>query len=448
MQPLPLATSAADGGAALIWGLPFAALLLSVALLPILAPRLWHRRMGLVALFWGLALLVPQAILFGPGFAAAGAWHAVLTEYLPFISLLAAIYAIGGGVLLAGGPWGTPVGNTLLLALATATAALAGPLAASMVLIHPLLRANAHRPRRVHLVVFFIVLVCNVGGLTTPLGNPPLYIGLLLGVPFLWPMAALWRLLLLLTLPLLAVFWLIDRHLASAAPPPPPPRPLRLRGWGNIALLVLVVAVVLVQSAWRPGETDLFGTRVGLEHLLGAAVFGIAAVISIVATPRAVRRANMFDWAPMREVAKLFAAIFVTITPVLAMLEAGRDGPLGGLLRLATDAAGQPAPAAYFWLAGILSAVLDNAPTYLLFFRLAGGDAAQLTLAPATALMAISAGAVGFGALTYIGNAPNLMVRAIAVHGGVRMPGFFGYMLYASALLLPGFVALTLLFFL
>jgi Na+/H+ antiporter NhaD/arsenite permease-like protein len=297
-------------------------------------------------------------------------------------------------------------------------------------------------------VVFFIVLVCNVGGLTTPLGNPPLYIGLLQGVPFLWPMQVLWPLALVLALPLLGAFWLFDRRSAATSRTRPAARPLHLRGWGNLGLLAVLIATVLAQTVWQPGTVDLFGARVGFERLLGVAVFAITALVSTLATPLAVRQGNMFQWEPMLEVGKLFAGIFITITPALAMLEAGRDGPLGAVLRLSADLQGAPWPAAYFWLSGLLSAFLDNAPTYLLFFRMAGGDAAALTGPQAMTLMAMSAGSVCFGAITYIGNAPNMMVRGVAAHRGVRMPGFFGYMLYANALLLPGFVAVTLLFFL
>jgi len=437
MQPTPT----------LVWGLPFLGMLLSIALFPIAAPRFWQRRTGLVTLLWSAALVLPQAALVGVGPAYHAAWHALLVDYVPFVTLLLAMYAAGGGILLEGGPWGTPAGNTLLMALATVLAGLVGPLATSMVLVHPLLRANAHRRHKVHLAVFFIVLVCNVGGMVTPLGNPPLYIGLLKGVPFFWPLAALWRPLLVLALPLLALFWWFDHRSAAADPLPGRRRKLHFRGRRNLALLALVVATVLAQTAWQPGEIDVLGVSLGIERLVGAAIFTAVGVTAAWTTPLAVRQANMFAWDPMREVAILFAGIFVTITPALAMLAAGMDGPLAGLLRLTEDAAGRPWPLPYFWLSGTLSAFLDNAPTYLLFFQLAGGEPARLTGELAATLAAMSAGSVCFGALTYIGNAPNLIVRAIAAHRGVRMPGFFGYMALAGALLLPGFALLTLLFF-
>jgi Na+/H+ antiporter NhaD/arsenite permease-like protein len=340
------------------------------------------------------------------------------------------------------------VGNTLLLALGTLLAATVGPLATSMVLIHPLLRANAHRPDKLHMVVMFIVLVCNVGGMATPLGNPPLYIGLLQGVPFFWPLRMLWPHLLILALPLLGVFWLLDRRSAARAEGAPQARRLHMRGWGNLALLAAMVGVVIAQSRWHPGEVSVLGAEVGIERLLGAVLFAAVAAVSAWTTPPQVRQANMFTWEPMVEVAKLFAGIFVTITPVLAMMEAGLDGPLAPVLRLTAAPDGGPVPVAYFWLSGVLSAFLDNAPTYFLFFQLAGGDAGRLTGEWAPALAALSAGSVCFGALTYIGNAPNLMVRGVAAHRGVRMPGFFGYMAWACALLLPGFLVLTLVFFL
>lgn len=443
MQPTPI-----HGGPALAEGLPFLLMLLSIALFPMFAPRFWHRHMGKVALFWSLASLVPLSITEGTVVALLGAWQAILGEYFPFVALLVAMYSVGGGILLEGGPWGTPRGNTVLMTIATICGAIIGPVAVSMVLIHPLLRANAHRRDKVHLVVFFIVLVCNVSGVTTPLGNPPLYIGLLQGVPFDWPLRMLLLPGLVLTIPLLALFWWFDRRSAAKDPVPAARRRLHFRGIGNVALLALVVATVVAQSQFPVGPVQMPGAMVAGEQFSGAMLFLAVAAVAGRKTPLAIHQANMFTWEPMVEVAKLFAGIFVTIVPVLHMLEAGTAGPLAPLLRLTANAAGQPVPAVYFWFAGILSAFLDNAPTYLLFFRLAGGDPVRLTGEWAPTLMAMSAGAVCFGALTYIGNAPNMMVRGVAAHRGVRMPGFFGYMAMACGLLLPGFVLLTVLFFL
>lgn len=447
----PLAAASADGAnpwaANPWWAVPFAGLLLSIALFPMFLPRLWHRRMGLVALGWALALLLPLAVAAGPLEAAREAWHALLAEYLPFVSVLLALFAAGGGILIQGGPWGAPVGNTLLLALGTLLAGVMGTTGVSMVLIHPLLRANAHRARKAHLVVFFILLVSNAGGATTPLGDPPLYLGFLRGVPFSWPVAFLSGPLLALALPLLLAFFLYDRHLARREPVAPPIRPLRLRGWPNVVLIGVVIATVLAQSAWRPGDVVVLGEPIGIERLAGVAVFFLVAAASVAVTPLAVRQGNMFAWAPIVEVAKLVAAVFVTIGPVMAMLEAGQAGPMAGLLRLTTDGSGRPVPLAFFLLTGALSAFLDNAPTFLVFFETAGGDVSQLTGPLADVLRAISAGAVFFGALTYIGNAPNLMVRSIAAHRGVRLPGFFGYLGIAASLMAVPLLLVCLIFF-
>ncbi|MCO6417693.1 sodium:proton antiporter [Siccirubricoccus sp. KC 17139] len=447
LVPMP-ALAAPEQLVGLVWGLPFAGLLLSIALFPLLADRIWHRRMGVIAALWGLSLLLPWAARFGAGAAFHLAWHAILLEYLPFVALIFALFTVGGGIVVQGGPWGQPAGNTLLLAIGTVLASVMGTTGAAMVLIHPLLRANAHRTRKVHLAVFFILLVGNVGGSLTPLGDPPLFLGFLRGVPFFWPTLHLLAPMAVVAGVLLLVFFLLDSWLARRDPPPPEPRPLRLRGGANIALLGLVVLAVLMQGVWQPGEVALAGTPIGGERLAGMALMLGIGLLSLRLTPRAAREANMFSWAPFAEVAKLFAAIFICMGPMVAILQAGEAGPLGGVLALATGPDGAPLPAAYFWLTGGLSAFLDNAPTYVVFFELAGGDPARMTGELARVLLAISCGAVFMGALTYIGNAPNFMVRAIASRRGVHMPGFLGFMVWSLALMLPPLALVTWLFFL
>jgi Na+/H+ antiporter NhaD/arsenite permease-like protein len=432
----------------LVWDIPFAGLLLSIAVLPMVAPHFWHRRMWQIALGWCLVLLVPEAIILGIDRAANDTWHAILQEYLPFVTLLLALFTAGGGILLRDGPGGTPHGNTAILALGTLMAGVMGTTGAAMVLIHPLLRSNAHRTRQVHLVIFFILLVANAGGATTPLGDPPLYIGFLRGVPFEWPLLNLFEPLLWVAVPLLIVFYGVDRFMARSDPPPPPAKPLQLIGWANVGLVLVIVCTVLAQGILQQPEIDLFGQRIGLERLGGIFAFLAIALISVRITPSGVREANDFTWHPIQEVAILFAAIFVTIAPVGAALHAGFDGPMAPLLQMTLNTQGQSEPWAYFWLTGILSAFLDNAPTYLVFFQLAEIDPGHLVGLTSTVLLAISAGAVFFGALTYIGNAPNMMVRAIAVQRGVKMPGFFGYILIAGGLLLPWFLGITWRFFL
>jgi Na+/H+ antiporter NhaD/arsenite permease-like protein len=427
----------------LTWGIAFLGVLLSIAVFPIVAPRFWRRRMPVVMAGWTVLLLLQEAARIGPTEAAGSAWHAVLVDYLPFITLLLALYTAGGGILLRGGPWGTPAGNTALLALGVLAASLMGTIGAAMVMIHPLLRANAHRRRKVHMVVFFIALVANAGGALSPLG-PPLYIGLLEGVPFFWPLRHLAGPLLALLGMTLAAFYLLDRRLAAADPAPPPPERLRVRGWRNLALVLLAATTVATEGLLDLGSWRIFGQQTDIASLAGMAVFLLVTAVSLRVTPRAVRQANDFTWHPMREVAVLFIAIFITVEPVMAMLDAGLQGPLAAVLRLTSDGEGRPMPLAYFWLAGTLSAFLDNAPTYLVFFKLAGVQPPVIDAGQTATLRALSAGAVFFGGLTYIGNAANLMVRAIASHRGVHMPGFFTYTLYAAALLLPAFALLSL----
>ena len=391
---------------------------------------------------WGVAFLLGEAMILGPGIAAGTLRDAMLEEYLPFITLLLALYIAAGGVMVAGGPWGRPAGNVALLVAGTLLGGVIGTTAAAMTLIHPLLRANAHRSRKEHLVVFFVVLVANAGGALSPIGNPPLYVGFLEGVPFFWPLRRLAVPLLVLAVPLLVAFYLLDRHLAASDPPAPRRERFRLRGAANIGLIVVIAAGAMALGA-QSASMALLGGRVAIGRLASTLLCLAGGLVSVVITPRAVRQRNMFSWAPIIEVAELFAAIFITIPPVLAILRAGPAGPLAGMFALVSNGAGKPVPAAYFWLSGLCSAFLDNAPTYLVFFGLAGNNPAELTGSLARTLVAISAGSVFFGGLTYIGSAPNLLIRAIAAHRGVRMPGFFGYCALAALVLAAPLLLVT-----
>lgn len=452
LLPAPAFAAALDGrlfGPA--WALPFVGMLLSIALVPLLAPKLWHHHHGKIAAGWAAAIMLPTAIVFGSGAMLGEVTHVMMQEYIPFIALLVALYTTGGGVLLTGRLEGTPVTNTALLAIGTVLASLMGTTGACMLLIRPMLRANANRERKTHVFVFFIFLVGNIGGSLTPIGDPPLYLGFLAGVSFFWPLANLFGPFLLCVGVLLALFFAIDAWAYSRERKGIarlPPQPLGIQGGLNIALIGVVVLAVLMQGYWRPGQVVLLGETVPIERLCAIAIFAAVTLASVWLTPRALHEANGFDWFAMREVAKLFAAIFICMGPVLAMLRAGADGPAAGLVALTDDAAGNPIPWVYFWASGMLSGFLDNAPTYLVFFNLAGGDAAQLMGPLAQVLVAISCGSVFMGALTYIGNAPNFMVKAIVEQAGVRMPSFFGYAAWAFGILLPLFVLVTFIFFL
>ena len=452
LLPLPAWAAGPEGAALpLAWGLPFAGVLLSIALLPLLAGRLWHHHDGKIVAGWTLALLLPFAAWHGTGAALHLLAHALVAEYLPFLALLVALYAIGGGVLLRGTLVGTPVTNTALLALGTAIASAMGTTGAAMLMIRPVLRANAFRRHKTHTFVFFIFLVANLGGSLTPLGDPPLYLGFLRGVGFFWPMRHLLGPFLLCAGVLLLLYHLLDRRAFGReepmAPALAPHQPLRIAGGVNLLLLALVVAVVLVQGVWHPGEVHLLGQPMGIERLLALPALGALTLASLRLTPRAVREANGFGWGAMAEVARLFAAIFVTMAPVMLILQAGAAGAAAPLVALTEDALGRPVPWVYFWLTGALSSFLDNAPTYLVFFELAGGDPGWLTGPGARVLAAISCGAVFMGANSYIGNAPNLMVKAIVEERGTPMPSFPGYCAWAACVLLPVFLLVTFVFF-
>ena len=429
------------GTLGLVWALPFVGLLLTIALAPLLAPHVWHRHYGRIAALWAIAFVLPFAVVHGLAAATYAVLRALFLEYLPFVVLLGALYTVAGGVRLTGTLRGTPAVNTLLLLAGTLIASVIGTTGAAMLLVRPLIRANRRRRHVRHVFVFFIILVANIGGALSPLGDPPLFLGFLQGVPFFWPLRHLAAPTGFIAALLLAAFYAVDHHYHRAAPARDP-RPLDefekigIAGKRNLVLLLAITAIVMMSGVWQSGVV-LTLAEIPLEgqQLLAIVLLLAAALLSLRITAPAIRRANHFTWAPMREVAILFAAIFATIIPAILILHAkaaAMGGTLGGR--------------GYFWATGLLSAFLDNAPTYLLFFNLAGGDPAALTGPRAGTLLAISAAAVFFGALTYIGNAPNFMIKAIVEEAGLTMPSFFGFMAWSAALLLPLFIAVTLLF--
>ena len=434
------------------WALPFLGILLSIALFPLLAHEFWEHHQGKIAAFWAALIVIPLFAAFDTGTAIAALGHAMILEYIPFILLLLALFTVAGGIVLRGNLHGSPAVNTGLLAIGTALASFTGTTGAAMVMIRPLLRANDDRKRNAHTIIFFIFLVANIGGSLTPLGDPPLFLGFLRGVDFFWTTEHLFAETLLLSTVLLALFFVIDtiiyRQDGHSKPDPTPDRgSLELSGMLNIILLGVIIGAILLSAAMELGTVHIFGVDAEIQSILRDLIMIAVTFVSLAVTPKGDRRANTFSWDPIKEVAKLFAGIFITIIPVLAMLKAGTDGIFAPVVALVTDAAGNPSHPAYFWLTGLLSAFLDNAPTYLVFFELAGGDPQELMGPEAMTLTAISAGAVFMGALTYIGNAPNFMVYSMARRAKVRMPGFFGYMLWSGAILLPLFVLLTFVFY-
>lgn len=437
------------------WSLPFAGVLLSIAVMPLLAPMFWHHHFGKVSAAWALVFLVPFALTFGAGATGAAVVHAALAEYIPFIILLTALFTVAGGIFVRGNLHGSPGLNTGILAIGAVLASFMGTTGASMLLIRPLIRANDNRRHQVHVVVFFIFIVSNAGGALTPLGDPPLFLGFLKGVGFFWTLEHLWAKTGFIIGVLLLLFYLIDsyyyrRREEIRAPDPTPDTPrLGFDGAINFALLGVVVVLVLMSGLWKSSVVfNVAGTEVGLPGIVRDVGLIIVTLVSLRITPESAHEGNQFNWAPMQEVAKLFAAIFLTIIPVIAMLKAGVDGPFAAVIRAVTHADGSPNNPMYFWATGALSSFLDNAPTYLVFFNTAGGDPQVLMTALAPTLVAISAGAVFMGANTYIGNAPNLMVKAIAEDRGVKMPSFFGYMAWSVGILLPLFLVVTWIWFL
>lgn len=453
---LPGATWAADlNGSQLsaLWALPFAGVLLSMALIPLKAPDFWHHHFGKVTLVWSLAFIVPFALVFGFGMAGAMVLHAAVAEYIPFIVLLTALYTVAGGIHIRGNLHGSPMLNTGLLAIGAALASLMGTTGASMLMIRPLIRANDNRIHRTHIVVFFIFIVANAGGSLTPLGDPPLFLGFLKGVDFFWTVEHIFPETAFLLGSLLALFcaidaWLYRREGVLPVDPTPDTRRIGFDGRFNFLLLGCIVGLVLLSGVWKSSVVfHVQGIDIGLPGLVRDIGLLAVTAVSLKLTPALVHKANQFSWGPMQEVAKLFAGIFLTIVPVIAMLKAGVDGPFSGVVMAVTRPDGTPDPAMYFWASGLLSSFLDNAPTYLVFFNTAGGDPQLLMTTLAPTLAAISAGSVFMGANTYIGNAPNLMVKAIAEERGVKMPGFFGYMAWSCAVLVPLFILMTFIWF-
>jgi len=443
-----------------VWTIiPFGGILLSIALCPLLTPRFWHHHFGKVAAFWALVFAVPFIWIFKE-IAAYEILHILLIDYIPFIILLWGLFTIAGGIAVSGSLRGTPVMNTLLLLIGTALASWVGTTGASMVMIRPVLRANKERVKKAHIICFFIFLVANIGGALTPLGDPPLFLGFLHNVPFFWVTTSVLPHMLLATVILLALFFGIDRYFygrEETIPHDDAPTPIRIEGLYNFLFLVGVIGIILVSGYWRPGHISVFGIEMHYQNLLRDGVIIILGLLSLYVTPQRLRKANDFSWGPILEVAKLFAGIFITIIPALAILKAGSHGALAWLVTSVNT------PAHYFWASGGLSSFLDNAPTYLTFFNMSLGRLGlseamiPAALAAGTAaanpqfisyLIAISAGSVFMGANTYIGNAPNFMVKSIAEEAGVKMPSFFGYMFkYSIPILIPVFIIVTYVFF-
>ncbi len=452
-----------DGAKLPIWSIiPFVGILLSIAIFPLVFDShfLVHHG-GKMSLVWASAFAIPYLIAFR-GEAFYDILHIYLIDYIPFIILLWGLFTVAGGILVRGTLRGTPIVNTLLLLIGTAIASWVGTTGASMLLIRPLIRANEYRKSKVHLIVFFIFLVSNIGGSLTPLGDPPLFLGFLHGVPFFWTTTALFPHMLFISIILIVIFFVVDTFMfkreGGVVPDDGTSEPIRVEGLFNLVFLLGIIAAVLMSGTFKWGEVNIFGVHVYWQNIARDVLIVVMGLLSLRFTPFSgeLRQSNEFSWEPIEEVAKIFAGIFMTIIPALAILKAGENGVLSGLILAIKE------PVHYFWVTGVLSSFLDNAPTYLTFYNTALGKlhltesvvpeilTGQLVEAQhlefIKLLTAISVGAVFMGANTYIGNAPNFMVKAIAEQSGIRMPSFFGYMIWSVAILVPLFVIVTFVF--
>ena len=446
----PARAEAIDGAAlSPIWAIPFLGVLMTIALGPLLARRWWHPHYGKFVAVWAALVVVPMVGMFGAGPALRAILDIMAHEYIPFIVMLFALFTAAGGLSVRGGATGTPLSNVTVLAIGAVLSNVIGTMGAAMILIRPLLRANAARERKAHVAVFFIFLVANIGGALTPLGDPPLFLGFLRGVDFFWTTRALLAPTAAIVGALLLIFHVLDRRLWSreSVLPGIGDEPFAIEGKINIALILVAVGAIAASGMvdWR-AQVSILGLSFEAPNIARDVVLLLVGLASAAFTPRRVREECGFEWAPIIEVAILFAAIFACLVPVAAMLQAGTKGSFAAIMNLATHADGSPNNHVYFWLSGLLSAFLDSAPSYLVFFEAAGGDATRLMGPQAPTLMAISLGTVYLGALSYIGNAPNFVVYAIARDSGVAMPGFVGYMAWSFSILLPAFALVTLVF--
>jgi Na+/H+ antiporter NhaD/arsenite permease-like protein len=451
---IPVAAQAASlngSELSLAWAIPFAGILLCIALCPLLCAHFWHHNFGKVAVGWALACAIPL-FLYNDFQAASGAMaHAMLGDYVPFIIFVGTLFIVAGGIHIRSSFAGTPIFNAAVLVVGAFMANLMGTTGAAMLLIRPLLKANENRQFKMHTFIFFIFLVANIGGCLTPLGDPPLFLGFLRGVDFFWTVTHMLMPLVVATAILVAIYLVIDTYFYKkedmAKVHSGEKAPFKIEGGINFLFLAGVIGAVLLSGFWKSGvHFEFMHVHFSLEALCRDAIFITIAILSLVMTPKAAREGNQFTWDPILEVAKLFFGIFVCIVPVLEMLRAGEAGAFAPLVALVTNADGTYNNEMFFWMTGTLSGFLDNAPTYLAFFNLAGGDPAYLMGEGATTLTAISMGAVFMGALSYIGNAPNFMTVAIVQERGVKMPSFFGYMIWSVALLLPTFYICTKIF--
>ncbi len=469
-----------------IWNvIPFVGILLSIAIFPLVAPHFWHHHFGKVSAFWALLFAIPFVLVYRAD-ALYEILHIYIADYIPFIILLWSLFTAAGGILVRGSLVGTPLVNFIMLLIGTFLASWIGTTGAAMVLIRPVISMNKYRRSKVHIFIFFTFLVANIGGSLTPLGDPPLFLGFLHHVPFFWTLNLFPHMAFLAGV-LLGLFFLIDNILFRRENWHEKPylkaynyqvpedmteeeikknyeqgdeevlsarvvgKKLSIQGLHNVVFLIGIMSGVLFSGLVHIGEFSIFGIQVTIQSVIRDIFLILMGILSLRTTAWSIREGNEFTWFPIKEVAKLFAGIFMTIVPALAMLRAGTAGSMSFIIEAVKE------PWHYFWVTGSLSSFLDNAPTYLTFLSTALGQfysgipensaVASLIAESPNYLLAISTGAVFFGAMTYIGNAPNFMVKSICEEQNIKMPSFFGYMIYSVFILVPIFVLITWIFF-
>lgn len=440
--------------------IPFAGLLLCIAVMPLVKPQWWEKNQALAVIVWSLLFIIPFAIKYGAGDATETILECIVNDYLTFIVLLFGLFCVSGNITLEGNLAGSPKVNTIFLIIGTLLSSCIGTTGASMLMVRPIIKMNSWRKHKCQIMIFFIFMISNMGGCLTPIGDPPLLMGFMRGVPFFWSLH-LFPVLLFNVAVLAVIFYLLDRRnyrkdIAEGLQPDisKPGVEIKIKGLHNIIFLIMIVGAVIL-SGTLPGMSafqdaagnvrgiHLFGeVTLGFPSLIEMVIILVAAFLSFKTTNAEIRTLNHFTWGAIQEVAVLFVGIFITMQPALMLLKV--LGPELGISK----------PYQMFWSTGMLSSFLDNTPTYLVFLTTAGtlgytsGIVTTVGTISIKVLTAISCGAVFMGANTYIGNAPNFMVKSISDENGIRMPSFFGYMAWSLAILVPVFILDTLVFFL
>ena len=440
--------------------IPFVGLLLCIAIMPLIKPEWWEKHQPIVVAMWCILFIIPFIALFGAGATAETVLECIFNDYLTFIVLLFGLYCVAGNINIDGNLAGSPRTNIMLLIIGTFLSSFIGTTGSSMLLVRPIIKMNSWRKNRAHIMVFFIFLVSNIGGCLTPIGDPPLLMGFSRGVSFLWSFK-LFPVLIINMVLLLTMFYFVDRReykkdLALGLFPKitAGKAQIKIKGLHNIIFLVMIIIAVVLSGLLPslPAFQNADGSTIGI-HIYGEVSFPIPSLIEIIiilaaaflsfkTTKKDIRVQNHFTWGAIKEVAVLFIGIFITMQPALMILKNA-----GGSLGLTE-------PYQMFWVTGALSSFLDNTPTYLVFLTTNGamgftsGITTTVGIIPEIMLLAVSCGAVFMGANTYIGNAPNFMVKAISDENGIKMPSFFGYLWWAVRFLIPVFIVDTLIFFL